>query len=336
MIDVELLRQEALIDMINEFQPGELRLSQSGILPRQEGAGRQFAWDILGIERDIPKLEGLHAPARPRKLQVIKQQSARLARSFKSVHVPASLLIDLRNPGSDQRQRVAEDTVGRELRALSMAIDRTNEFMIAGALQGSLTLDLDELSHTIDYGFSASHILSIGSGIPLAWDDQAANVVKDIRSFRTLIEEDSGFSAGTVWTSSEVIDALIRNDFVNSYFASTPAGVQALTEGQIGRFYGLNWVAYDGTYKDSNGDVQRYIPKNKLIVTPAPNDDWGFMRVGSDAVPTDDGMSAMERIGRYSYADVLKNPAAIALFAGEVRLPVIRIPDAVVVATVLN
>lgn len=337
MIDVDLLKMDTLIDMINEFQPVNLRLTPSGILPPQSAAGQEFSWDILGIERDIGKFEGKVSPAGVRKLQVIKQQSARLARTFKSTAVPGTVLIDLRNPGSEQRQRVAQDQIGRELMALTRLIDRQNEFMIASALQGSLAITIDELSHTIDYGFSASHLPTPGGAtIPLAWDDPAADITGALDRIINLIEEDAGFTPTTVWTSREVISALIRNDFVQSYFASTPAGVQALTEGTIGRFHGLNWIAFNGTFKPEGGSATRYIPKEQAIFTPDPDPEWGFMRVGSDVIPNDDKRSMQEVIGRYSYSTLVENPASIGLFAGEVRLPIIRIPDAIVNAQVLN
>lgn len=334
MIDVELLKLETLIGMINDFQPGDLRLSSSGILPAQAGPGQSFNWDILGIQRDVDTFEGKMSPAGIRKLSVLKNQSAVLARTFKSTFVPGSVLIDLRNPGSDMRQRIAEDTVGRELQALARLIDRQNEFMVSQALQGTLSMTIDGVAHVVSYGFTGSHILTVGGGIPVAWTTPAADIVADIRTIKVRIAEDSGFQAATVWTSTEVIESLIKNDFVNSYFASTPAGVQALTEGTIGRFMGLNWIAYDGTYKDSAGVVQRFIPKNKLIVTPGPDPEWGFFRQGSDVVPTDDQRDMQEVVGRYAYSKVEVNPASIGLYAGEVRLPIIRIPDALVVATV--
>lgn len=334
MIDVELLKLESLIGMINDFRPGALRLTGSGILPEQSGPGQSFNWDILGIQRDLDTFEGRMSPAGVRKLSVLKNQSAVLARTFKSTFVPGAVLIDLRNPGSESRQRIAEDTVGRELQQLSRLIDRQNEFMISQALQGSLAMTIDGVAHTVNYGFDPSHVLTVGGGIPASWALPGSDIVADITAMKIRIAEDSGFEAATVWTSSEVLQYLIKNDFVNSYFASSPAGVQALTEGTIGRFMGLNWVSYDGTYKDAAGVVKRFIPANKMIVTPGPDAEWGFFRKGSDVVPTDDGRNVQEVVGRYAFSKVESNPASIGLYAGEVRLPIIRIPGALVVATV--
>lgn len=334
MIDVELLRQEPLTDMIQDFKPGNLKLKGAGILPVQSGQGNTFNWDILKMDRDIDTFEGDLSPAGQRKLHIIGNRSAKLLHTFKSVFVPGFVLMDLRNPGTETRQRIAADVVGRELLALSQLMDRQDEFMISKALQGSLTLKIDGLDHTIDYGFSNSHKPTVGSGIPLAWSDSAADVVTDIQEWKRLIAEDSGYDAMTVYCSTETIQKLIKNDFVQSYFASTPQGVEALTKGVIGQFMGLNWVAYDGTYKNSSGVVTRFIPVNTCIVVPASDTEWGFFREGSDVVPTDDKRNIQEVVGKYSYASINENPASIALYAGYRRMPVVRKPDAIVVAAI--
>ncbi len=339
MIDVELLRQEQLIDLINEFQEEDLQIQASGILPVQSGVGRSFNWDILGVPRDIDTFEGHMSPAGTRAMEVINNQTATLARTFKSVFVPGGVLMDLRNPGTDTRQTIAQDRIGLELQALGKLINRQNEFLISQALQDKLSVTIDGLTHPISYFFSATHkLLTIGGGgdnAPLAWTDPAADVLTDIRKWKVRIAEDSGFVPTQVWTSSEVIDSLIRNDFVQSYFASTPAGVQALTEGVIGRFMGLNWTAYDGTFKDSVGTITRYIDKRDLVMMPNANPEWGFFRMGSDVIPTDDKRNMTEVIGRYAFSTLTENPPSVALFAGEVRLPIIRIPDALLIARVL-
>lgn len=334
MIDIEILKQEPLTDMINDFKVGDLRLLSSGLLPVESGPGNSFSWDIEKLERDIDTFEGDFSPAGTRKLQIIGNRSAKLVHSFKSTPVPGFVLMDLRNPGSESRQKIAEDQVGRELLALNRLLDRQNEYMISRALQGSLAMTIDGLVHTVDYGFSGSHILGIGTGIPVSWEDPAANIVKDIETMKVLISEDSGFTPTRVLTSTETIRRLIQNEFVQSYFASTQAGVQALTEGTIGRFMGLEWITYDNTYKPVGGSATRYIPSNKLIMLPSSDREWGFWRVGSDVIPTDDKRNIQEVVGRYAYSEILSNPASLALYAGERRLPIIRKPDAVVVATI--
>lgn len=336
MIDVELLRQETLTGIIRDFQPTGLRLQENNVLQRQEEAGATVVWDIEKTARDLGDFQGAHSPAQPEKMEVIGQRSAQLARTFRTRRIKGSILRDLRRPGSMERERIAQARVGRELLAMTRKIDRQNEFMIASALQGTLDMTIDKVAHSVDYGFPASHLPVVGGAtIPLEWDDPAANITEDIEKIQQLIEEDSGFTPRMVICSREVIGSLIRNDFVQSYFASTPQGVEALTRGTIGEFFGLRWIAYNGTFKDSAGVVTRYIPRKQAIFLPESDLEWGRFQVGSDVIPSDDRSQMNEVIGRYSYSKVDDDPAALVLFGGEVRLPIITNPNAIVSAEVL-
>lgn len=335
MLDVEVLRYESVTGIINEFKLPALKLKASGQLPEIGTEGQTVTWDIRGIPRDVGKFAGKHSAAGVRELGTIGQQTARLARTFESTRIAGSFLLDLRRPGSVQRQKLAEDQVAQALLNLRQMIDRQDEYMIAKALQGSLAMKVDGLDVTVDYGFDPTHILAIEpAGIPVAWDDPGADIIDDLDRILNLIAEDSGEDGATVWCSKETIKRLMQNETVKEYFASTPAGVQALTEGTIGRFYGLSWNAYNGTYVDAAGNVQRFIPENKIIVCPIANTDVAEMSVGTDAIMSDDDKDLVETAGLYSFARGVYNPAAIELFAGKVRLPIIKKPDAFVVAQV--
>src|SRR6185436_15600233 len=151
--------------------------------------------------------------------------------------------------------------------------------------------------------------------------------VADIRRWKILISEESGFTPTTVWTSDEVIEQLIKNDFVAQYFASTQAGTEFLREGTVSRFMGLNWRTNMQTYVDGAGDVQRYQPANEILMLPNSNTAWGEFFEVSDVIPTDDKLGMHEVQGMYAYSSISENPPAIALFIGKVRLPIIKRPN---------
>jgi len=339
MIDVELLRQEELIGMINDFEvDNNLQLTASGILPVANGMGDNKSWDINVVQRDIDTFEGKYSPAGVRKMKYVKNRTAKLIKTFKSTPIPGQILMDLREPGTTRRQTVAQDRIAEELQELNNLIDRQDEFLIAKALQDDLDVTIDDIAHTVDYAFPAAHKnLTIGGGgnnVATDWFDSGADIVHDIRKWKQAIAEDSGFTPTTVWCSDEIIECLIKNDFVGQYFASTPAGGEFLREGVISRFMGLNWKPYMNTYVDSDGNVQRYIPKSDLIMVPAPSKSWGEFWVGSDVIPTDDKNGMHEVQGKYSYSELVTNPPSIALFLGKVRLPIIKKPNALLVARV--
>lgn len=325
--------------MINDFEVSDLQLTASGVLPVRGGMGDNKSWDIKVVNRDVDSFEGKYSPAGTRKMTVIKHQTAALIKTFKSTFVPGQILMDLRQPGGTQRQVVAQNKIAEETQELSELIDRQNEFLIAKALQDDLSVTIDDIAHDVEYFFPAGHKLltpgGAGNNVDVSWTDPGADVVHDVRVFKQLISEDSGFTPATVWCSDEVIEALIKNDFIGQYFASTPAGTEFLREGQISRFMGLNWRPYMNTYVDADGNVQRYIPADTIIITPNPNPTWGEFWKGSDVIPTDDKQGMHEVQGRYAYSELTTNPPSVALYAGEVRLPIIKRPNAIVVAKVI-
>lgn len=336
MLDLDLLRRVPITRVINAFQVGDLPFKASGILPEEDVQGDVAKWDIRGISRDVGTFEGKHSPAGTRKLDVIGQQIATLARTFKSTLIQGSWLTGLRRVGSDDLQPLAEEQIARAALGLRQVIDRQDEFMIAQALQGTLAMTIDGIAHSIDYKIPASHQLSVGAGIPVAWSDPSANVMRDINSIKDLVAKDSGYSVATAFCSSKVIEYLISNEATLGFFGSTPAGVQALTEGRIGRFMGINWVAVDQRYIASDGvTATRYLDEKKVVFVPTPNTDWGSFGVGTDVVPEDGDAGMKEVRGLYAYTRGKHNPASVELFAGKVRIPMLRTPSAVVVAQVV-
>ncbi len=338
MIDVDLLKRENIIGMIDEFEREPFMFT--GALPDQSGVGQMFGWDIMAVARDIAGLQGRHSQARPRALTPIGHQNVTLGRSFLSKKLDGSIFMDLREPGSDARQTAAENQVALDLKELTADIDRVNEFLVARALQGQIDTTLDGLALTIDYQIpAATNIFTIGGApavnIPVNWNDQSADIVDDIRRMKRAIQRGTGRKATMAWASSEVIAAMTKNDTIKDFFRGTANAGQVLREGTLGRFAGLDWVEVDTVFEDAAGNLENFLPEDRIIVTPAPNAEWGFMRKGSDMVPRDDRSGLDEVVGRYGFSDLIVNPPSAVLFAGEVRLPVIRIPAALVIADVL-
>ncbi len=334
MFNIELLKTEVLTGIIRDFQERNLRLVGSGILPVQNKFGHSTSWDIEVVPRDIDNFEGRHSAAGVRNPTVIAQQAANLIRTFKSKNLPGSMLIDLRNPGGEQRQRVAEDEVSRQLRSLQRLIDRQNEFLIAGALGGSIAVTVDQVALTIDYGFTTSVNLNLvigggGNNVAVAWTVSTADIIGGVEKLKASMTEQSGFEPTTVWTSSEVMAALMKNDKVVAIVGGSAAAAESLRTGVIEQFLGLRWVVYNGAFKTSAGAITRYLDKRDIFMVPDADPEWGYMCVGSDAIPTDDKRSIREVQGRYAYSSLIENPASVSLFAGEKRLPIIGNPLAV-------
>lgn len=345
MIELDILKYEAIIGMIEEREKEPMVFSKSGLLPDDSGEGLTFGWDILGIARDVADFSSPLAAATPRGLKVIGHQTATLAHSFFVTPIPGGIFMDLRGEGTTARQEAAQARVALETGELADTIDRQNEFLYAKAIQDDLTVRINGgangiVSVTVSYGMPAGNKFdSIGAGaqqIPVAWDNPSAKISDDVRRIKKAVKLASGKTLTDAWVSPRVMHAMCINDDVKDWIRANPAVSAAiLSEGVIVRAFGLNWHEIDETYVDSTDTVQYFLPETRVVFTPKPNRSWGFFRKGSTIIPSDDGRGFREVIGRYGYADLIKDPATLKLFQGECRLPIIRIPGATARATVV-
>lgn len=333
MFDETLLHWETLTKLINDFRPEGVPLIASGLFSKQQTQGQQYQLDIIKINRTKAGVVGKNSVSTAIAPEVIKRQAITLARSFENVRLPGSSLLNLRNPGTLQLQKIASDQVAREVKKMARRLDYRNEFYMAQAIQGTLTDTVDGISFTIDFLFPASHKLTVGGGqiagcLVTAWSDPDADVIGDITLIKQQVMQDSGYELKKVIASPEVIANLIKNNQVNTYFRSTPDGTAMLKEGNMGTFMGLEWVSYGSTYKNSSDVVTRFLPANGVAFLPAPDPLVAELVEGEDTIPTPNKMDIQSVIGRYSYASISEDPASIKLYAGEVSLPVIYVPAA--------
>ena len=329
-MDNDLLKLELFDGMIAEYKPpASLLLTSRNILPVVEDVGQTVAWDIEKAELDVQGFETLGGSAGVRKTNVIGHRTATLARTFKSKRLPGAALIDLRAPGSMNREAIAEAKVARETRTMLEFFARQNEYMRARALQGSIALAFEGgLVSTVDYGFlGGDHDITPAP----RWSDTGADIETDIALAVKAIAQDSGRDAVYALCGSDVIAAIMKNDRVTEYFAKTAAGTAYMQTRSMGQFQGLEWLVDDQVYKPAGGSNTPYVNPKDVIIFPAPDSEWGEFRVGSDVIPSDDRLSVIEKVGQYVYPNISINPASIELFAGIVRLPIIRNVGAIAV-----
>ena len=96
---------------------------------------------------------------------------------------------------------------------------------------------------------------------------------------------------------------------------------------------GLDWHVYSAGYIDPDGDFQRFIPDDKVIILPRESM-FARLQLGSQMIPAGSANDLVKAYGTFSYAVVQTNPPGINLYVGKNFLPVLLIPDAVVYADV--
>lgn len=346
MFEPTILKREALEKIINEVQTNDeqaMPLVASGVLAKNATDQTNISYDIRKVKRDIGAFQGHGAPAGTRKLEIVGKNSFEFPHTFESKTIPGALLLNLRNPGSDRLQKIATDQVTREQVDNARHLNRQDEFMLAGALQGEINIKLrsgaQERAYKIDYGFSADHKLAFGGEdlgntcLQTAWSDEDAPILNDIDVFIQKVMEDSGYQIKRAYTSQEVLTMLVNAKQLKDYFVQTPAGQEFIRTGGITDIKGITWYPHNHVYDGGSG-LSRFIPKNRIIFTPNPDGNWGEWY---EAGAVTDGPNGPERtIGRYSFAKHQHNPPSAELFYGSSRGPCIYVPDAILLADVTS
>ncbi|HEV3029639.1 MAG TPA: major capsid protein, partial [Planctomycetota bacterium] len=293
--------------------------------------------DIKHVRRDVSTFEHRHSPAGKRDLTVLGTQHATLAKTFKSKPLVGDLWLDVRQPGTLERQTLMENQMALELEDYAMLMSRQDNYLISQALQGSIAMQFGEQNITVDYGIPASNKFSTADAtIPVDWENPDADILTDLKNMKLAISRNSGRTARFAWCSSRVMTALLNNENVREFVGRSVIGAQILEQGYVTNLMGLDWRISDETYTDENGgNVTPYLDEKTIVIHPSPDREWGCFRIGSATVPKNDGSGLVEVIGKYAYSGLERNPAAITLYTGYVRLPLIKVPAALARAKVI-
>ena len=326
--ELDLLHTTTLTATVTGFKYPEFVL-QGRLFPAAEISTDTAEWDVLKPGQSVGEFVADGAPAKVVALEVVAHRMAKCLKRFDAKFLSGDFLNNLRNLGT--RQKNARALLTREQDALSRRNAYAREYCVAKALSGTLAIAQADVKATLDYAIASEHKPTASA----SWATSSTNIPADLVAWKRLVEEDSGYAAGYAFANDSVLKYLLANEAVKDFLGESALREQVAQSGAINAFMGLEWIFYNAGYRDANGDFVPFIPDDKVILTPsAPG--WCAMQVGTTLIPSGDGAGndLAEVNGRYSYADVEKNPPGVKLFCGDCFLPIITIPGAVVYADV--
>ena len=159
----------------------------------------------------------------------------------------------------------AMEMLSKDLAEADKMITRREEWMAAQALNtGSIVVTGDGVSATIDFGMKASHKITL-TGNSL-WTDSASTPLEDLRTWRDLVAQSSGFVPNVGVFGQSVINALLAHaDFQNQL------NTRRIDLGSIDpQFLAEQGVVYYGHIKDVGLDIYGYMEWYDLDGTEYP------------------------------------------------------------------
>lgn len=328
----EVLEYKALTATARKFDFPDLVFVN--MVPVEPIDGVVATWDIvkpqIELDTKMTNITGAAQPARPSDVAARSQQ---MPVTFKFLTLNAGVISQLRDIGSQARQRAGRATVTREQNQMTQRFGRyVEEYMISQALTGSLSLTVNGVSLTIDYEIPSANKPTAGT----SWGTTTTNILDDIKDWKRRIQKASGRTPRHVFCNQTVMNRLMRNDDVQTFLGSTQYGVQVAEHGYIAQFMGLTWHVIESHYAASGATEEfttPYIADNYLIMTPDFDASWITLQRGTVQYPTTDLSDFQESPGDTFWTRAQDSPTGITLFFKTARLPAVRVPGCILYAS---
>lgn len=346
MINPTILTREALEKIINDILVDDdsvMPIMRSGLFPKSATDQTNISYEIKRVKRDIGAFQGHGTPAGTRQLEVVGKNSFEFPHTFESKLVPGAMALNLRQPGSDRLQKIATDQITREQLDNQRHLNRQDEYLAAGALQGKVSIKLRSganlKGYDIDYQLPATQKLTVGGDelangvLETKWNDPASALLEDIDAIMAHVAKVYGHTIRRAYTTPEVLTALVNHNRIKGYFEGTDRGQKFIETGGITDIKGITWYPHRHWYDDA-GTLKRFIPEERVIFTPGPSSEWCEW-FDAGAVTVGPSGHSERTIGRYSFAKSQHNPPGEEIFYGSSRGPVLY-QTPIIVADVLD
>ncbi len=236
-------------------------------------------------------------------------------------------ILDMRRYG-ELGPELMKQRIAREQKDLRNEFDRTLEFWGSGAIKG-IVYDKDGVTELLNFGVPITHTITLLLGD--RWSEATAQVLRDLRLWKRMIETDSGhdITGWQCWMGWKAMDCLLSQTNVLELL-KYQVGPDIARKGRIASLVGIEFEEYNNTFLTDAGVRTPYIAPNQLVLIGLG--DEVFDAPYLSAVADED----MQRQLFYSGSWIQEDPKGRWIY-GEMRgAPVLKRPNAVIVVNVCD
>lgn len=335
----DLFTPRYLSETINQLPAARTPLRDLVFSKKRTATAETVDFEIITATQKLAKFrargrEAAVVDKRGRKIVTFRIPSIREKEEFKAEH-----FLNTTAPGTGiytnqaDINKMAENKAAEELQELRNRIARTNEWLAAQALTGSISISLDDYDVAIDFGFADTHKPVLTS--TAKWDASAdVDIPAALRSWRRLIAKDSGYQADVVIMGSDAADKFLANNKVqklldNKNIVAGKLDLAGSNPDYIGSFLGFDFFENSGGYVDDTDTAQSYLASDKVVVVArdAPFHWWNG--------PVDDLDANFGVMEFFSKKFRVPDPSVDWLLVASAPLPVVHHAGAIVYADVM-
>lgn len=283
-----------------------------------------------------------------------------LLHEFNHITMDPTVLINLRQMESYAPQNMGEEEIGRQTMSVAQRFQNTRTASIHSLLangtiwydsSGNLLPSSSGAMVTADFGVAASHKSQLnaegtGNIISTSWDNPTANIPGQLRALQDAAARITGFPIKYAVYGRNVPEYLSANDYIAEFWYRAERQRTEYLEGNTlpREMLDITWVpGHRAFYEDSAGTNQQFFGADTVTFFPEVDRNWYEVFEGSYPVPTSlniagEGLAAAENlkevVGMGGYGRIIDDPVTIKVNYFDTFLPLIKLPDAVFIATV--
>lgn len=236
------------------------------------------------------------------------------------------------NPDANVRAALLTDA-----ERLTQSIEARYEVARGDAMvHGSLTIEENGVSATVDFGRSGSHSVTAA----IAWSTTGSAVpLTDLITWQQVYVDTNGEPPGAMIMSTKVLGYMLRNSDLRSDLSSLAGTPSILTRAQLAALFDAHGLppiyVYDAQVKLA-GVATRIIPENVVLFAPTPTDpndeqgtQLGASLSGTTAQSLDPrfGLAPGEEPGLVAGVYDTADPPAVWTLVAGIGLPILANPD---------
>ena len=211
-------------------------------------------------------------------------KSSQMLTSFQKREIKPEHMRMLRTPGSEAAASAAVKT-GLMLGDMERRFYWEKwELLIAGALKDDLSVTVNGVTVTPDFGLDASHDTTAAA----SWATPTTDIDADVEAIRRIVMEDSGYAIRTALCGRNVFGRVRKNTAVKEWFTAregAPSSFAGFQGKSISGLFGLNWLTIESGHGVGSGSWTPFIGDDEIIFIPEISNDWFQLHRGSVMAP---------------------------------------------------
>ncbi len=330
----EILEVQNLTGAVRKFAFPEEFLSQKFdfLFPDEPIDGDHAEIDVIESTARVPQYVSRGGSSIQRSMIGRSQILVRMPYIKESFMVPSDIVNNLRGLGTSKSMR-AVSYVADELLESARAVARAKEVAIWNALSTDFNIVIDDSLHRIESPYPAENIIDLRLTAE-TWDISAAPIREHLKEWNRIVVRKTGHQLKTAFMNSVTGGYLLQNHLVQRFLAHTEKGTEMLTGTETYNLFGIHWIMWDQYFVDPwTGEERPYIPDNKIIFVPNTTD-WCEYQVGEVAYFNEKTDAEEFDHGPVSFTERLSDPVGRKCYTLWCGLPVVKNPDAVIIAEV--